>query len=394
MLASPAPLPPHQSPPDNRDATRRWEAILANIGDHFVTYDREWRFTYINEAGARMLGKTAAELIGRNIWEIFPDAVGNQYYRELHTALAEQRIIRSEHYYAPFGKWFENFIYPTPEGVTVFATDVTARKTTEQQLLTARAGLEEHARLLEARVAERTRELQQKVAELEAFSYSLSHDLRAPLRALSGYASVLLAEYGAQSAPAARDYSEKIQRAALRLDQLIVDVLSYHRVSREEVRLTRVELNPLLDEIVAEREPLQAIRAQIQIAPALPAVRGHESLLTQCFSNLLENAAKFVRPGQAPHVEIFAQSRGSSVRVFVRDHGIGVPPEHAERIFGIFERLHMASAYPGTGIGLAIVRRAVERMRGNAGVESDGVHGSTFWIELPAADCAEPASQQ
>lgn len=370
--------------PDVGEATRRWEAVLANIGDHFVTYDREWRFTYINEAGARVLGRKVEELIGRCIWELFPGAIGNQYYRELHTALAEQRSIRSEHYYEPFDTWFENFIYPMPEGVTVFSTNINARKRAEQQLLKARAELEEHARLLEARVAERTHELQQKVTELEAFSYSLSHDLRAPLRALSGYATVLIEDFGPQLDSTARAYMERIQRAGLRLDQLIVDVLSYHRVGREAVQLTPLELQPLIEDIIAHREQLQPPRAGIQIASPLPAVIAHESLLMQCLSNLLENAVKFVRVGTTPAVEIFATQRGGIVRLHVRDNGIGVPPEHAQRIFGMFERLHTESTYPGTGIGLAIVQRAVERMGGRAGVESDGANGATFWLELAA----------
>lgn len=358
--------------------THRLEAILASIGDHLVTYDREWRVTYINEGGARMLGKSVAELIGRCIWDVFPEAVGNEYHRALHEALATQRTIRQEHYYAPWDRWFENHIYPMADGVTVFASDITARKRAE-------ALVEQTRQELEARVEERTRELRDKIAELEAFSYSMSHDLRAPLRALSGYSRALIEDYGPQLDETAQAYLQRIERAGARLDRLIQDVLAYGRVGREELRLGPVDVGALLEELIAQRPSLQPAHSDIRLLPGHLWVLAHEPLLEQGLANLLENAVKFVAPGVRPVVEVRVEPCGERVKVLVRDNGIGIAPEHQSRIFGLFERLHAESVYPGTGIGLAIAYRAMQRMGGAIGVQSDGVNGSLFWIELPAA---------
>ena len=362
------------------------EAILESIGDHLVTYDRAWRYTYINSGGARMLGRSVDELIGRCVWDLFPAAVGGAYYQALHQAFASQQAMRQENYYEPWDRWFENFIYPTPEGVTVFASDITARKRAEVQRDEAQAKLALYAGELEARVEQRTRELRDKVAELEAFSYTLSHDLRSPLRAMRGFARLAAEDCAGQIGPRGADYLARIEAAGERLDQLIADALAYSRVGNEELRLDVVELGTLVSGLVAQLPSLQELRALVRVVDPLGAVRAHRPLLSQCVANLLDNAVKFAAAGVTPVVEVSAERFGAMVRLRVRDNGIGVPPAQHERIFGLFARLHGETAYPGTGVGLAIVQRAIARMGGRVGVESDGVNGSTFWFELPAAD--------
>jgi PAS domain S-box-containing protein len=364
----------HPSPPRQPDA-HRLEAILASIGDHLVTYDHAWRFTYINEGGARMLGATVESLIGRCIWDVFPQAVGNEYHRALHEAVATKRAIRQEHYYAPWDRWFENHIYPMSDGVTVFASDITARKHTERLL-------EQSRQELEARVEARTRELRDKVADLETFSYSMSHDLRAPLRALGGYARALLEDYGPQLDATAQGYLRRIEAAGVRLDRLIRDVLAYGRVGREELKLGRVEVSSLISDVIAQRADAGAT---FRFVPEIVWALAHEPLLHQCISNLVDNAVKFVAPGVPPVVEITVQRTAGRVRVAVRDNGIGIAPEHHRRIFGLFERLHAEAIYPGTGLGLAIASRAIDRMSGTIGVESEAGKGTVIWLELPAA---------
>lgn len=373
------------APPFPPDA-HRLEGILESIGDHLVTYDREWRYTYINSSGARLLGKSVEELLGRSIWDVFPDAVGGAYYVGMHEAVATQRSIRQESYYAPWERWFENYIYPTPDGVTVFASDITARKTAEAQLAAAKEQLARYAQDLEARVEERTRELQDKVSELEAFSYTLSHDLRAPLRAMRGFARLVAEEAGPKLDARSNDYLARVESAGERLDQLIADALAYSRVGSEELSLGPIALGPIVASLVAQLPSLQEPRAQVRIVGSLGVVRGHGPLLTQCVVNLLDNAVKFTAPAVTPCVEISAARVDSMARVFVRDNGLGVPPAARERIFSLFARAHSEAGYPGTGVGLAIVQRAITRMGGRVGVESDGVNGSTFWFELPAAD--------
>ncbi len=359
---------------------------MESIGDHLVTYDRAWRYTYINSGGARMLGRSVEELVGRCIWELFPAAVGGAYYQAVHQAMATQQAMRQENYYEPWDRWFENLIYPTPEGVTVFASDITARKRAEAQRDEAQAKLALHAEELEARVEERTRELREKVAELEAFSYTLSHDLRSPLRAMRGFARLAAEEGAGKIGAKGADYLVRVEAAGERLDQLIADALAYSRVGNQELRLEAVALEPLIDGLIAQLPSLQEPRARVQVVGPLGAVRAHGPLLAQCVANLLDNAVKFTAAGAMPCVAVAAERQGAKLRLRVRDNGIGVPPAQHERIFYLFARLHGEAAYPGTGVGLAIVQRAITRMGGRVGVESDGVNGSTFWFELPAAD--------
>jgi signal transduction histidine kinase len=237
---------------------------------------------------------------------------------------------------------------------------------------------------LESRVRERTARLQQIVEELESFSYSVSHDLRAPLRALDAYAQALLEDCGDALSADARGYAEKIARSAQRMDHLTQDLLTYTRVSRHGVPLKRVELDTLLHDVLHTYPSITRWTEQITVRRPLPAVLGHAPSLMQCFSNLLDNAFKFTSPLRPPRVTVRAEPAGErSVRVVVEDNGIGIDPAHHERIFGIFERV--TSSTEGTGIGLAIVRRAVERMGGRVGVESTPGQGAQFWLELPLA---------
>ncbi len=241
---------------------------------------------------------------------------------------------------------------------------------------------------LEERVAERTARLRAMVEELEAFSYSVSHDLRSPLRVLSGYAEVLVEDYSASLEPQAKDYLDRIARAARRMDRLTQDILAYTRVTRGELTLEPLDLDLVFRAVIEQYPALLAARRFIAIRTPLGFIQGHLPSLIQCFSNLLENALKFVREGEQPDVEIYSEPRDGHVRVTVRDHGTGIAPEQHRRIFGIFERA-ADSRVPGTGIGLAIAKKAVERMGGSIGVASTPGEGSRFWVEL---DAAEPAA--
>ena len=253
--------------------------------------------------------------------------------------------------------------------------------------LRARTAVERSAAELEQKVNERTSQLSQTVTELEAFSYSISHDLRAPLRAIQGFSQILIGEVDGHGnlRPEAREYLKRITNAAARMDRLIQDVLNYSQVARSELTMGRVEMNPLVHEIIDSYPMLQPPAAKIEFVGTLPAVTGNEALLTQCVSNLLGNAVKFVAPGVEPHVRIWADSKSGSdyVRIYFRDNGLGIEREDQEKIFEIFQRLHRH--YDGTGIGLSIVKKSVERMGGKVGLESEPGKGSTFWLDLKRA---------
>lgn len=232
---------------------------------------------------------------------------------------------------------------------------------------------------LEQRVRERTESLRQAVAQMEEFSYSVSHDLRSPLRAIQGYAEILARDLADRLGPDGVRYVEKILAAGSRLDRLTQDVLTYTRVTREDVEMEIVNLDTLVPALV-EEYGMANKEARIEVKQPLGLVRGHEALLAQCLSNLISNALKFVKEGVHPRLQIWTEENHVNTRIFVADNGIGVPAEDQSRIFQLFERLDTKQA--GTGLGLAIVRKAAERMQGTAGVTSEPGRGSTFWVQV------------
>ncbi len=254
-----------------------------------------------------------------------------------------------------------------------------------EQLRSAHAQIQEHARDLEKTVADRTAKLQDTIGELEAFSYSVSHDMRAPLRAMSRYAEVLLIDAGKKLDGCEQQYLERIVTNAKRLDALIQDALTYSRVCQIELELKPVDLAPLINSIIEQYPALHPDKADIICKTPLLHVLAHDASLTQCLSNLLANAVKFVEPGTRPHSTIWTESIDSQVRIYVRDNGIGIAAENQQRIFGMFARINSDKLFEGTGIGLAIVRKAAERMGGAVGIKSQLGQGSTFWIQLNAA---------
>jgi signal transduction histidine kinase len=237
---------------------------------------------------------------------------------------------------------------------------------------------------LERRVSVRTAELEEAVSQMEAFSYSVSHDLRAPLRAMQGYSEAVLEDCGAQLDDTAKDYLGRIKTSAIRMDRLIQDILSYSRVARSDLSIENVNLERLIETIIEQTPAFQEPHAKVELQKPLHSVCAHEPVLNQCMANLLGNAVKFVAPGVTPHLKIWSEVVGPQVRISVQDNGIGIKPDYIVRIFGMFERIHNYQQYEGTGIGLAIVKKAVERMGGSVGVESQPGQGSRFWILLPA----------
>jgi signal transduction histidine kinase len=239
----------------------------------------------------------------------------------------------------------------------------------------------------------RTAELQERNEELETFAYSISHDLRSPLRAMEGFSQALLEDYADRLDQTGRQHAERVVNAARTMDRLIDDLLAYSRLTRSDLHLRPLDLHQsvrtALEQLEAE---VKSRQARIEIEEPLPAVVGHAPTLAQVLANLLANGIKFVPPGRTPEVRVRAEARDGRVRLWIEDNGIGVAPEHHERIFRVFERLHRTTEYPGTGIGLAIVRKAMERMGGSSGLESEPGRGSRFWIELPRA-AVIPAAQ-
>jgi signal transduction histidine kinase len=234
---------------------------------------------------------------------------------------------------------------------------------------------------LEKQVATRTASLRTALAQLEEFSYSVSHDLRAPLRAISGYNKALMEDLGSELPEGAQTYLDRISRSAQRMERLVNDVLTLSKVTSSALQLHPISLQRFVEDIVEQNPSMQQPAAQLTIT-APDSVLGDDARLGQAIFNLLTNAVKFVAPGEKPAVRVWSEKRGDRVRVWVEDQGIGVAAQHREKLFGMFQRFPGKSQYEGTGIGLAIVRKAAESMGGTVGMEANEPKGSRFWIEL------------
>src|SRR5215469_6123451 len=270
------------------------------------------------------------------------------------------------------------------------AGDEIARLTTVFDSMVAH--VRESQRELESRVKSRTNELQERNEELESFAYSISHDLRAPLRAMDGFSQALLEEYGDKLDASGRQYAERVKAGARRMDLLIRDLLAYSKMTRSDIKVGPIELDRVVRNALDQVEgDARARSARVVVEDHMPRIIGHESTLTQVLMNLIANGIKFVPAGRTPEVRVRTEGRDGIVRLWIMDNGIGIPQEYHERIFRVFERLHRTDEYPGTGIGLAIVRKGVERMGGRVGLESEPDRGTSFWIDLPRAVNQVPA---
>jgi signal transduction histidine kinase len=240
---------------------------------------------------------------------------------------------------------------------------------------------------LEQRVTDRTRELQQAYREMEVFAYAVAHDLKAPLRSVDGFGSMLDLEYGERLDDKGRGYVQRMRRSVLKMAELIDDLLAYARIERREFQTASVMLPALIERALAEqRDEIERSGAQVHTNVAPLAVRGDADGLLLALRNLLQNALKFSRQSKPPRVEVTAIATPEGVQIAIADNGIGFDMTYADRIFEMFQRLHRADDIPGTGIGLAIVRKAAERMRGRVWASATPGAGATFFLLLPASD--------
>ncbi len=372
-------------------AAQEWELTFNSVPDLIAILDTEHRIRRVNRAMAQRLGLEPEQCLGLPCFRCVHGAEhapafcphtltiqdGCEHVAEVH----EERL----------GGDFLMSTTPLVDsqgqvvGSVHIARDITQLKQAERALRQAKEELAAANEELERKVQQRTTRLQETIAELETFSYSVAHDLRAPLRSMQGMAAALLEDYSARLDSQGQDYLRRIMAAAVRQDRLIQDVLRYSQVARREIELSKVDLDQLVQGVLLEYPNLQEHRGHIHVRSPLAPVRGHAPSLVQCISNLLENALKFVSPGKTPDIQVWTESTSSQVRLWISDNGIGIAPEDTQRIFRLFERLHGSQDYPGTGIGLAVVQKAIERMGGRVGVNSQLGHGSRFWIELPVA---------
>lgn len=380
------------------EAEERFRNLATNIQEAFWVSDpRTSTLLYINPAFERIWGLTRAAIYENAL--LWLEAIIPEDRERVRSRFVENAMTGSydETYQIaqPDGtlKWIRDRGWPVHdenerfEYVVGIAEDIT-------QMRHAQAALAALNTDLERRVEARTQALAEVNRELDAFAYSVSHDLRAPLRAMQGYAEALIEDFGDDLPHEGRQYTKRIAAAAVRMEDLIADILAYSRLAKDEVSVRPESLEAVLAQVLDELEPMLTNAAAIvRVERPLPEVRVNRSVLRQVLHNLLANAAKFVTLGEAPMISIHTEDRGGHVRLWVADNGIGIAPEHQKRIFDPFQRLHGIETYPGTGIGLAIVRRAVTRMGGACGVESQLGRGSRFWIELQSVEPVRSVEQ-
>ncbi len=282
-------------------------------------------------------------------------------------------------------KWirFTQYLYSAEGESTIegLVEDIT-------QLKQAELALREFNESLEDRVRERTAELEEVNAQLESFTYSVSHDLRAPVRGILFFAEMLLKDKASELEATAQDYLYRINDAASLMNTLIENLLEYSRLSKANLPLKAVSLNLIVARSIAQLETqITQTQARITVVEPMPSVLAHPPTLLQVLANLLSNAIKFVQPGIEPQVRFYAETEEEYICLWVEDNGIGIPSEFHERIFGLFDRLHGQEVYSGTGIGLAIARKGVERMGGSIGLESTLGIGTRFWLKLRKCEC-------
>ena len=261
-----------------------------------------------------------------------------------------------------------------PPRVVETNTDLTARKLAESKLRELNLSLEHH-------VSERTADLQASNKELEAFTYSVSHDLRAPLRHIVGFSKMLQETCGSSLTPECQHYLKRIEDGTHRMGMLVDDLLNLTRIGRQELKLQMVDLNPILSDIVADLSlDTEGRRVEWKIS-RLPPVKGDPALLKVVFQNLLSNAAKYTRKRPQALIEVGVEGNV----LYVRDNGVGFDMKYADKLFGVFQRLHRAEDFEGTGVGLATVQRIIQKHGGHIWAEAEIEKGATFYLSLNSA---------
>lgn len=377
------------------------DSIIASAMDAIISLSTNQRIILFNPAAEKMFGVNAQEAIGKHINRFIPERFRAAHIRDVENfgrtgashrhmgALGMVWGLRANGEEFPIEASISQVTVRGTAGeeklYTVILRDITERVRAEEALKKAEAQLQAHAEDLKKKVAESTTRLRETVADLEAFSYSLSHDIRTPLRAILSFTQLALEESRQKISPASIEYLEKAIRAADRLNTLVKDLLAFTRVYRHQVELKPLDVEEIVRQIIHERPGLQPPKTELAInGPLLPMV-GHEVFLTQCLANLLENAAKHVAPLVTPRIRIYSEDLGGQARLWVADNGIGINFSKQQQIAKMLQHSLKDAEYEETGIGLIIVRNAVERMGGQAGLESELGKGSRFWIQLRKA---------
>lgn len=380
------------------DLAERYRFLADAMPQNVWTADAEGRLDYVNQRWCDYTGAPPADASDDRWSEIVHPDDAPETLRRWRQAIATGERYAAEHRLRDASgryHWFLSLAIARrdQEGRVVqwvgTATNIDDQRRAYLELAEARSELRRHADHLESEVRLRTSRLREVNEELEAFTYSASHDLRVPLHHIHGFAQAILEDRDVRLSPSGHANMRLILNATERMDTLIMDLLAYSRLSRAEIVIVPTPLEPIVNDVLAQhRGTIQSKHALIQVDRPLPPVPADRVGLQQILFNLVGNALKFVPPGRPPEVRVRVELRGDRYRLWVEDNGIGIDKRHHEGVFKIFQRLHSSRDYAGTGIGLSLVKRAAERMGGQCGVESEPGVGSRFWVEFQAGPAA------
>lgn len=356
---------------------KRFRNTLENMLEGIQIIGFDWKYIYVNDAMARHGKYAKEELIGHTVMEKYPGIEHTEIFK-IYQRCFEQRVpihLENEFLFPDQSRgWFELSFLPVPEGLSILSVDITDRKIAEENISNLNRELEE-------RVVKRTSQLKKMNEQLEAFTYSVSHDLRAPLRGIIGFANILEEEYGSQLDEEARRITGVIKNSTMRMGRLIDDLLAFSRMERQELVRSNIHTQKMVREVISE---LDSSGGKINwVLQPLHEVWADRNTLRQVWINLISNAIKYTRNHPSPLIEIGSYYQDGSITFYVKDNGVGFDDKYMSKLFKVFQRLHSQQEFEGTGIGLAIVEKVISRHGGTVRAEGSLNKGASFYFSIP-----------
>ncbi len=361
-----------------QQSEHRYQLTLDYLMEGCQIINPDWRYLYVNDTAARHGLRTRADLLGHTMMEAYPGIEATPMFDALARSMIDRVAQRIEnHFEYPDGTsaWFELSIQPVPDGLFILSLDISERKRSE-------AAIQDMNTELEHRVVERTAQLEAANKELEAFSYSVSHDLRAPLRSIDGFSRILIEDYAQELSEDAKRYLDMVRADTQQMGRLIDDLLTFSRLSRQDLKKQTINPTEIVNFVLTDMRLEQEGRPVEIHVDELPCCQADPALLKQVYVNLLSNAFKYTRKCDHALIQVGSSQENGEIVYYVKDNGVGFNMRYAHKLFKVFQRLHSADDYEGTGVGLAIIQRVINRHGGRVWAEAEPNKGASFYFTL------------